>query len=113
MVTTSSPTSRSNWTSDRSWAGAHARTGDLLERCQKYYVRGGCFAKWRTALKMELANNCLMDLAIEVAAEDLARYACICQEVGLVPNVVSEIMIDSTHDIQTSVEIQEKILTTV
>merc|ERR1711907_402355 len=59
----------------------------LLERCEKYYAQGARFAKWRTALKVDVANNCPSDLAIEVAAQDLARYARICQEAGLVPIV--------------------------
>ena len=85
----------------------------LLERCEKYYAQGARFAKWRTALKVDVANNCPSDLAIEVAAQDLARYARICQEAGLVPIVEPEIMIDGVHDIQTSVAVQERVLTTV
>ena len=85
----------------------------LLERCEKYYAQGARFAKWRTALKVDVANNCPTDLAIEVAAQDLARYARICQEAGLVPIVEPEIMIDGVHDIQTSVAVQERVLTTV
>mgnify|MGYP002045053586 CR=1 FL=1 len=85
----------------------------LLERCEKYYAQGARFAKWRTALKVDVANNCPTDLAIEVAAQDLARYARICQEAGLVSIVEPEIMIDGVHDIQTSVAVQERVLTTV
>ena len=85
----------------------------LLERCEKYNAQGARFAKWRTALKVDVANNCPSDLAIEVAAQDLARYARICQEAGLVPIVEPEIMIDGVHDIQTSVKVQERVLTTV
>ena len=85
----------------------------LLERCQSYYAQGARFAKWRTALKVDTATLCPTDLAIEVAAQDLARYARICQEAGLVPIVEPEIMIDGTHDIRTSVEIQERVLTLV
>merc|ERR1719245_528044 len=85
----------------------------LLERCEKYYAQGARFAKWRTALKVDVANNCPSDLAIEVAAQDLARYARICQEAGLVPIVEPEIMIYSVHDIRTSVVVQERVLTTV
>ena len=81
----------------------------LLERCEKYYAQGARFAKWRTALKVDVANNCPSVLAIEVAAQDLARYARICQEAGLVPIVEPEIMIDGVHDIQTSVAVQERV----
>ena len=85
----------------------------LLERCQKYYARGARFAKWRTALKVDTAANLPTDLAIEVAAQDLARYARICQEAGLVPIVEPEILIDGTHDVHTAAEVQERVLTTV
>merc|ERR1719353_1947848 len=48
------------------------------------------------------------DLAIEVASQDLARYARICQENGLVPIVEPEILIDGSHDIETTARIQER-----
>jgi fructose-bisphosphate aldolase class I len=85
----------------------------LLERCQKYYARGARFAKWRTALKVDTAANLPTDLAIEVAAQDLARYARICQEAGLVPIVEPEILIDGTHHVYTAAKVQERVLTTV
>merc|ERR1719486_1722275 len=34
--------------------------------------------KWRTALQIDVPNGCPTDLAIDVAAQDLARYARIC-----------------------------------
>ena len=85
----------------------------LAERCEKYYEQGARFAKWRTALQIDVENGCPTDLAIEIAAQDLARYARICQEFGLVPIVEPEILIDGTHDITTTARIQERVLTTV
>merc|ERR1712113_1162424 len=86
---------------------------DLAERAAKYYEQGARFAKWRTALKIDVAKGAPTDLAIEVASQDLARYARICQENGLVPIVEPEILIDGTHDIATTSQIQERVLTTV
>merc|ERR1712157_226808 len=86
---------------------------DLAERAAKYYAQGARFAKWRTALKIDVEAGCPTDLAIDVAAQDLARYARICQENGLVPIVEPEILIDGTHDIATTCRIQERVLTTV
>merc|ERR1719387_2693262 len=86
---------------------------NLADRCAGYYRQGARFAKWRTALKVDVANNCPTDLAIEVAAQDLARYARICQENGLVPIVEPEILIDGTHDIATTARVQERVLSTV
>lgn len=58
-------------------------------------------------------SGCPTDLAIEIAAQDLARYARICQENGLVPIVEPEILIDGTHDIATTARVQERLLSTV
>merc|ERR1711885_56575 len=74
---------------------------------------GARFAKWRTALKIDVEAGCPTDLAIEVAAQDLARYARICQENGLVPIVEPEILIDGVHGVATTARVQERVLTTV
>ena len=86
---------------------------NLAERCAGYYEQGARFAKWRTALQIDVENGCPTDLAIDVASQDLARYARICQENGLVPIVEPEILIDGTHDITTTARVQERVLTTV
>merc|ERR1719152_571238 len=86
---------------------------NLAERTAKYYAQGARFAKWRTALKVDVEKGCPTDLAIEVAAQDLARYARICQENGLVPIVEPEILIDGSHDIATTARVQERVLSTV
>merc|ERR1719258_456869 len=62
---------------------------------------------------IDVEKGCPTDLAIDVAAQDLARYARICQENGLVPIVEPEILIDGTHDITTTARVQERVLTTV
>eukprot|EP00310_Coccolithus_braarudii_P015077 CAMPEP_0183353880 /NCGR_PEP_ID=MMETSP0164_2-20130417/35612_1 /TAXON_ID=221442 /ORGANISM="Coccolithus pelagicus ssp braarudi, Strain PLY182g" /LENGTH=401 /DNA_ID=CAMNT_0025526653 /DNA_START=78 /DNA_END=1283 /DNA_ORIENTATION=+ len=86
---------------------------NLAERTAKYYAQGARFAKWRTALRIDVEAGCPTDLAIEVAAQDLARYARICQENGLVPIVEPEILIDGCHDLATTARVQERVLTTV
>jgi len=85
----------------------------LAERAGKYYEQGARFAKWRTALKIDVEAGCPTDLAIDIAAQDLARYARICQENGLVPIVEPEILIDGDHDIETTARVQERVLSTV
>jgi len=96
-------------------AGENWCTGldTLADRTAKYYAQGARFAKWRTALMIDVENGCPTDLAIDVAAQDLARYARICQENGLVPIVEPEILIDGNHDLATTARIQERVLTTV
>jgi len=86
---------------------------NLAERTAKYYEQGARFAKWRTALKIDVEAGCPTDLAIDVAAQDLARYARICQENGLVPIVEPEILIDGDHELATTARVQERVLTTV
>ncbi|GMI19949.1 hypothetical protein TeGR_g13304 [Tetraparma gracilis] len=85
----------------------------LAERTAKYYEQGARFAKWRTAVRIDVSAGCPTDLAVDVAATDLARYARICQENGLVPIVEPEILIDGTHDIATTARVQERLLSTV
>merc|ERR1719356_587196 len=96
-------------------AGENWCTGldSLAERAGRYYEQGARFAKWRTALKIDVEAGCPTDLAIDVAAQDLARYARICQENGLVPIVEPEILIDGKHDLATTAQIQERVLKTV
>jgi fructose-bisphosphate aldolase class I len=85
----------------------------LADRCAGYYKQGARFAKWRTALMIDVEKGCPSDLAIDVASQDLARYARICQENGLVPIVEPEILLDGCHDIITTARVQERVLTTV
>jgi len=83
----------------------------LYERCVRYYIRGARFAKWRTALQIDAASP--SNLAVDVAAMDLARYARICQDCGLVPIVEPEVLIDGDHDLHTTARVQERVMTTV
>ena len=85
----------------------------LPERCAKYYARGARFAKWRTQLVINADAGTPSDLAVWVAATDLARYARICQENGLVPIIEPEVALDGTHDLATSAATAERVLTLV
>lgn len=57
---------------------------DLDARCAKYKKEGADFAKWRCALKINVAKNQPSPLAILENANVLARYASICQQVEYV-----------------------------
>ncbi|MEO6906750.1 MAG: class I fructose-bisphosphate aldolase, partial [Abditibacteriaceae bacterium] len=50
---------------------------------------------------------------IEANANALARYAALCQKVGLVPIVEPEVLLDGSHDLQTCFAVTEKVLRTV
>jgi len=84
----------------------------LYEKCCKHYEQGARFAKWRTAVRINVEKGLPSALAVNEAAWGLARYARICQEAGLVPIVEPEILIDGTHDIETTAKIQEHVVTT-
>jgi len=85
----------------------------LYDKCVLHYARGARFAKWRTALRIDTAEGFPTDYAIDEAAHGLSRYARICQEAGLVPIVEPEILLDGTHDIETTAKVQERVITTV
>ncbi|KAG8068813.1 hypothetical protein GUJ93_ZPchr0005g14443 [Zizania palustris] len=81
---------------------------DLGKRCAKYYEAGARFAKWRAVLK--IGPNEPSQLAIDLNAQGLARYAIICQENGLVPIVEPEILVDGPHDIDRCAYVSEVVL---
>lgn len=65
----------------------------LLDRCKLYREQGARFAKWRAALKVPPSEH-----ALEINAVQLAEYAQICHQAGLVPLVEPELVIDGDHD---------------
>jgi len=85
----------------------------LYDKCVAHYAQGARFAKWRTALRIDVEKGFPTDYAIDEAAHGLSRYARICQEAGLVPIVEPEILIDGNHDIYATAKVQERVITTV
>lgn len=82
--------------------------GDRLEE----YKKSGCrFAKWRAVYL--ISEKTPSTAIIKRNAEDLAKYAKICQEHGFVPIVESEVLIDGTHIIDKCQEVTEKVLAAV
>jgi len=82
---------------------------DLDVRCKKYYEAGARFAKWRAAYQIDTKVGKPSQLVIETQANDLARYAAVCQANGLVPIVEPEVMMDGEHDIETCAKISERV----
>jgi fructose-bisphosphate aldolase class I len=72
----------------------------LRERLAEYRELGARFAKWRATVIIDAATGLPTDFAIAANAHAMARYAALCQEVGLVPIVEPEILMDGDHDIQ-------------
>ena len=80
----------------------------LLERLQEYKSKGARFAKWRAVYA--ISNQTPSTLAIKTNAEILARYAAICQSVGIVPIVEPEVLIDGDHTIERCEAVSEPVL---
>ena len=79
--------------------------GSRLEKHKKFGCR---FAKWRAVY--HITKDTPTEMAIKRNAHDLAKYAKICQEHGIVPIVEPEVLIDGTHSIDTCYKITEKVL---
>jgi fructose-bisphosphate aldolase class I len=83
----------------------------LAIRLQEYFQMGARFAKWRAVIAIGPglpSGDC-----IEANAKNLAQYASLCQEAGLVPVVEPEVLMDGAHTMQRSREVTEDVLRTV
>lgn len=78
----------------------------LRERLQKYYELGARFCKWRAVIT--IGNGIPTHACILSNTHLLARYAALCQEVGLVPIVEPEVLMDGDNDIETCYEVTSK-----
>ena len=80
----------------------------LTERLQHFKQLGAKFAKWRNVYSITDYTPSLT--AIKAGAEMLARYAAICQSVGIVPIVEPEVLMDGDHTIEHCAEACEMVL---
>ena len=80
----------------------------LRDRLQSYQNLGARFAKWRATIS--IGESLPSDYCIDVNAHALARYAALCQEVGLVPIVEPEVLMDGTHTIDECKEATKRTL---
>lgn len=80
----------------------------LKERLLHFKALGAKFAKWRNVYSITDYTPSLT--AIKAGAEVLARYAAICQSVGIVPIVEPEVLMDGNHDIEQCAEACEMVL---
>lgn len=80
----------------------------LPERLSMYKEMGARFAKWRAVFTISADQP--SSLAMHANAEALARYAAICQSVGIVPIVEPELLIDGEHTIERCAEATEQTL---
>ena len=71
----------------------------LRERLVEYQQLGAQFAKWRAVIDID-AYDLPSAFGIRANAHALARYAALCQEVGLVPIIEPEVLMDGDHGIE-------------
>jgi fructose-bisphosphate aldolase class I len=83
----------------------------LRERLAEYSQMGARFAKWRAVIAV--GEGIPSRGCIEANAQALARYGALCQEVGLVPIVEPEVLMDGAHPLERCFEITEEVLRTV
>src|SRR3989338_3398142 len=78
--------------------------GDRLEKHKKFGCR---FAKWRAVY--HITEGTPTEMAVKRNAQDLAKYAKICQEHSIVPIVEPEVLIDGTHSIDACYKATDKV----
>ncbi|RDH81868.1 MAG: fructose-bisphosphate aldolase class I [endosymbiont of Escarpia spicata] len=101
---------------DKDTAPLSGAPGDLItrgldglgEQLQGYKTQGARFAKWREVYPIARHNP--TPLGRQANAEMLARYAAICQELGVVPIVEPEVLMECEHDIGRCAEVTEQVL---
>ena len=67
----------------------------LRDRLKKYYALGAKFTKWRGVYS--IGQKYPSKLAINSNAHALARYSALVQEIGMVPIVEPEVLMDGNH----------------
>jgi fructose-bisphosphate aldolase class I len=83
----------------------------LRDRLAEYRGLGAGFAKWRAVIRIGAALPSLA--CVSANAHALARYAALCQDVGLVPIVEPEVLMDGAHSIERCEEVTDLVLHTV
>ncbi len=83
----------------------------LGERLKDYKEKGAKFAKWRNVY--EISKSTPSRLSITINAQNLARYAACCQNLGIVPIVEPEILMNGTHTIEESHQAHQRVLQTL
>ncbi len=68
----------------------------LRERLAEYRSMGARFTKWRAVIT--IGPGIPSKACVSANVQDLARYAALAQEAGLVPIVEPEVLMDGDHD---------------
>jgi fructose-bisphosphate aldolase class I len=80
----------------------------LRARLEEYRSLGARFAKWRAVIT--IGDGIPSVACIRANAHALARYAALCQEVGLVPIVEPEVLMDGDNTIERCYDVTSRTL---
>lgn len=80
----------------------------LRERLAAYRDKRLRFAKWRAVIA--IGPDIPSKGCIQANTQDLARYAALCQEAGIVPIVEPEVLMDGRHDIELCFAVTKSVL---
>ena len=80
----------------------------LRDRLAEYHDLGARFTKWRAVTTIGPGSP--TDTCIRTNAVELARFAALSQEAGLVPIVEPEVLMDGEHTIERSYEVTAQVL---
>jgi fructose-bisphosphate aldolase class I len=83
----------------------------LRDRLKEYYDLGARFTKWRAVLA--IGNGLPTSTCIAANARQLALFAALSQEAGLVPIVEPEILMDGDHTLERCAEVTDHTLRVV
>ena len=80
----------------------------LRERLEEYRGLGARFTKWRAVIT--IGDGIPTDYCLRVNAHALGRYAALSQEVGLVPIVEPEVLMDADNSIERCYDVTKETL---
>jgi fructose-bisphosphate aldolase class I len=83
----------------------------LRERLEEYRELGARFTKWRAVIT--IGDGIPSGYCIRANAHALGRYAALSQEVGLVPIVEPEVLMDGDHSLERSYDVTSATLQAV
>lgn len=83
----------------------------LRDRLAEYRDLGARFTKWRAVYA--IGPGTPSALCVHVNAVELARFAALSQEAGLVPIIEPEVLMDGPHDIERSAHVTGDVLQAV
>lgn len=93
---------------------------NVRDRLVEYKTMGAMFTKWRSVIKISDPSNSdngqaalPTEAAIHSNCHAMSLYAALVQEVGMVPMVEPEVLIDGPHTIEQSYEVTTKMLKTL